>query len=562
MPANARPCLPCLCARIDGLLEPLPAMPLAPPSPKKKGGILVRIASAFGNVALALVSCLAALLLCELGLRLFVPKYAHLADAAFLLDADLLFVRIPNHRHFRWHPDTGAQIPVFHNNLGLRQHRDFTTADLESSLNLGFFGDSFTENVGMPVHFSFTEPLDYLLNVENRRGINVLNFGVEGYGTAQSLLRYEMWAGREALDHVFYVYWTNDPVDNFANRLFRLDESGQLARGEAAPGPFAPLAGLHVTYLGLDVAGRLTTHLSGITVAGEERKREWLPRSYRYINNPPPSAYVLFRLLLRRFKAAVEGHGASFHMVWLPAGDSDDGIGRVADIVREEGVESINLRDCFAALDPAYPHTPWEDSPYRFELDAHWNEVGNRLGAVCLHRFLAERLELPRLNEAEVNQALDRYYAAFEQSGAEGFAADDPAAVAIRARYDALGGAFQEDPRFHRVPPPQALVIRSHFDVYLHDGWLAYVREGCEPGDFDLRFFLHIDPVDEGDLPPHRAEHGFDNGDFAHRFGDSGCTLWRELPPYSIAGFRTGQFSGDEETGWDKLWEAEHILQR
>lgn len=531
-------------------------MPLA--LGKRNDRTRVRIAGTFANAVLALASCFAVLALSELGLRWFMPKYAHLADAAFLLDSDLLFVRIPNHRHFRWHPDTGAQIPVFHNNLGLRQHRNFTPADLESSLNIGFFGDSFTENTGMPVHSSFTEPLDYLLNVEtDGRQINVLNFGVEGYGTAQSLLRYEMWAGREALDHVFYVYWTNDPVDNLANRLFRLDESGQLARGEAAPGPFAPLAGLHVAYLGLDAVGRLATHLVGITVDGEERKREWLPRSYRYIANPPPAAFTLFRLLLRRFKAAVEGNGASFHLVWLPAGD--DGPGSVADIVREEGVESINLRDCFAALDPAFPSTRWQNSPYRFELDSHWNEAGNRLGAVCLHRFLEGSLNLPHLAEAAVTQALDRYYAAFEPSDAEGLAAD-PAAVAIRARYDALGGEFQDDPRFHRTPPPETLVIRSHFDVYLQDGWLAYVREDCEPADFELRFFLHIDPLDEADLPPHRAEYGFDNGDFAHRFGDAGCTIWRELPRYPIAGFRTGQFSGDEDAGWEKPWAAEYVV--
>ena len=106
-----------------------------------------------------------ALLLCEVGLRLFHPKYAYLAEAPFARDPNLIMIRIPSHRSFAGHPDTGSPHPFFHNNLGLRQHRDFSAADLESSVNIGFFGDSFTENVLMKAQHSFTEPLDYLLNI-------------------------------------------------------------------------------------------------------------------------------------------------------------------------------------------------------------------------------------------------------------------------------------------------------------------------------------------------------------------------------------------------------------
>ena len=116
-------------------------------------------------MALLLASCLAGLLLCEAGLRLFHPKYKHLAEAAFIRDPNLLFVRLPNHRSIGRHPETHARHLIFHNNFGLRQHRNFSAADLESSVNIGFFGDSFTENYTMEAPFSFTEPLDYLLNI-------------------------------------------------------------------------------------------------------------------------------------------------------------------------------------------------------------------------------------------------------------------------------------------------------------------------------------------------------------------------------------------------------------
>lgn len=89
--------------------------------------------------------------------------------------------------------------------------------------------------------------------------------------------------------------------------------------------------------------------------------------------------------------------------------------------------------------------------------------------------------------------------------------------------------------------------VRSRFDVYL-DGWmLTYVREACGEGDEEARFALHVHPVDEGELPSWRREHGFDNLDF--RFEDHGgrtrdgaCVAMVPLPRYQIASIYTGQF--------------------
>ena len=118
----------------------------------------IKVASILANAALLLASCLAGLLLCEAGLRLFHPKYAYLAESPFIRDPSLLRMRIPGNRSFFRHPDTGARHPFFHNNLGLRQHRDFSAEDLENSVNIGFFGDSFTENTGIKAQYLFPSP--------------------------------------------------------------------------------------------------------------------------------------------------------------------------------------------------------------------------------------------------------------------------------------------------------------------------------------------------------------------------------------------------------------------
>jgi hypothetical protein len=116
----------------------------------------------------------------ELGLRLAYPKYASAAAGEYDRDMLRIWSPRPNRRVTLSHPDTGVEHPVVYNDRALRQSRRFP--NLEGAINVGVFGDSYTENVGLPAMHIFTELLDYLLNETGRR-FNVLNFGVNGYGT-------------------------------------------------------------------------------------------------------------------------------------------------------------------------------------------------------------------------------------------------------------------------------------------------------------------------------------------------------------------------------------------
>ena len=535
--------------------------------PGEAATLRFKLGSVLANVALVLASCLAVLLLAEAALRLIHPQYEHLAEATWVR-APGGFLREPGHRRGRRHPDTGEQHVILLNSLGLRQHREFAAAELQSAVNIGVFGDSFVDNMNMAAEFSFTEPLDYLLNVERpppgerkkeggRRkaqpSFNVLNFGHGGWGTAESMLRYEVSGLRGRLHHVFYFYTPNDVVENVTWALakgegygrpwrFRLDHQGQLERVEAGRGrAFAStlLSGLHLSYLALDATSVFSTRLR------------------QPYSEPPPGALPVFRQLLHRFKEAVEADGASFQLAWLPHREQPDD---VAAIVAEEGVASVSLMDCFAEHDPAHLRTPWGRSPYRFKNDPHWNEAGNRLAATCLHRFLERQLELPPLSDEAVEAALRRYYLAFEAPPAAGRPAD-PAATAIRARYAQLLDGAAGVPRAPHAPRAGQLVVRSTFDVYLHDSWLSYVKPGCDRADFDPLFFLHVVPADAADLPQDRLAHGFDNLDFGG-YADESCAVWTKLPRYAVERIRTGQYLGDGDGAHEVLWEGEHVLAR
>ncbi len=105
-------------------------------------------------------------------------------------------------------------------------------------------------------------------------------------------------------------------------------------------------------------------------------------------------------------------------------------------------------------------------------------------------------------------------------------------------------------------------VVRAHFDVYVDVDRLIYIKEPCSLEDTGPTFFVHVDPVDPGDLSPYRKHYGFDNLDFPFgaygAFLDNGsCVAVRSLPDYAIAAVRTGQFVPDAGRTWQEtiLWE-------
>ena len=101
--------------------------------------------------------------------------------------------------------------------------------------------------------------------------------------------------------------------------------------------------------------------------------------------------------------------------------------------------------------------------------------------------------------------------------------------------------------------------LRSGFRVHVEGRTLHYAREQCAATDVAARFFLHVTPLDAGDLPEERRAAGFDNLDFA--FGDRGlriggrCLASVPLPQYGAARVVTGQFEDGA-----RLWEGEFAV--
>ena len=108
----------------------------------------------------------------------------------------------------------------------------------------------------------------------------------------------------------------------------------------------------------------------------------------------------------------------------------------------------------------------------------------------------------------------------------------------------------QYDAETGQLLGPARITPEQGFEVRITDAnTLRYARDNCLPIHLATEFFLHITPVDAGDLAPGRAASGFNNYDFpgvspAEGAIDAagGCVVERALPEYAIASINTGQY--------------------
>lgn len=411
------------------------------------------------RLALLFTSAVLSLAALEVTLRSVFPIYEYAASAAAKSDGERIWRRHPGTRSVRHHPDTRTAHPVVYNALALRQHREIDVSRLDSQVTVGVFGDSFTENLRVPVAYSFTEVVDYLLN--KKIDATVLNFGVDGYGTDQSYLQY-----RESdlpLDIVIYVLCSNDLRNIFENELFRLDGADSLVQSPAPPTSLLVRAAskLHLTYAFLDLRNRITPsrrprdfqreNLAEGVRFEQQRQRFRSPEAQSiqnrtHLDGPAlfdglvdadsDDAYIqtkrIFLKLLERWRNEVEASGARFVVVGLP---------RLQESALLTGLpahfEKIDLYLELLAEDPGYE---WED--LRFKNDGHWNEQGNLRAANILYRHIIDWEGLDGLAAPERRAALQTYFDAFggwhPETGTTNRPGTRPIHNRLRTKYAAL----------------------------------------------------------------------------------------------------------------------------
>lgn len=290
-------------------------------------------------------------------------------DSPFEYDADLGWRLVPDY----------AREGIRTNARGLRADRSYAPGRSPGRRRIVLLGDSFT----FGAHVANDETFAHFIEREELPGWEVPNLAVNGYGTDQALLAYELRGADLAADIVVMGFYVRDYTRNrlrfkvYAKPYFVPDGDGLQLVGH----PVSPPETLLEAYangsrrVGEVGAPYLTLYLA----------KAWQRFRQRRPAESDPEWLVLSRIM-RRFRDHVHSQGA--HPMWLviPYHDVEDversryaAIGEMCEReARALGLSLLNLTGAFREHAARYPDV----ALYRpREIGGHFSVEGHRLVA-------------------------------------------------------------------------------------------------------------------------------------------------------------------------------------
>jgi hypothetical protein len=276
--------------------------------------------------------------------------------------------------------ERGEGVVVTTNEDGLRGRARVARPKPAGAVRVGVFGCSQTFAAGVGDDETYSARLGAALPA-----VEVLNFGVDGYGTDQMLLLHEAEAARYDLDVVvlaFAYYHIGRNVlafRSYAKPRFELAPDGALhLTGVPVPAPEALLRE-GAPPRPLPLADRSLLLRWAWSRLGQARER----RMYR----PDSPAWALTRALIARF-AAGAGRAGSRMVLMNVEEDGPEIEPALGDLARELGIDFLNLGPVLGAV-------RGRGVRLRLPRNPHWNASGHRLIARELRTFLCARQAVP-----------------------------------------------------------------------------------------------------------------------------------------------------------------------
>lgn len=336
------------------------------------------------GVAIA-VGLLVALALAEGGLRLLVPDgaFAPPSQDAFWLrrmqlhsGAALAADDLVADPQLGWRMKPAYAAPGVHH--GPQGFRDTGRRGTDVALRILAIGDSFAYGLGVRDDETFEALL------EANPGVEVVNAGVNGYGTDQAVLMWELHGRRLAPKAVVLTYYVDDffrnglavregPKPRFVHepvsgRFELLDPQESLRRALEAQA--ASASRLRLAQLAGLAWDRLSHRLGHV----DEESLRALARTHRY--------------LLQRLQRSVTESGARLLVVFIGHvhGGAPEHRWAEAEVMascRDLGIDCLNM-----VQEMAGPN--WRD---HYLPNAHWSAQGHRVAASAMARSLSARGE-------------------------------------------------------------------------------------------------------------------------------------------------------------------------
>ena len=304
------------------------------------------------------------------------------------------------------------------NGQGLRADHDYAPAPLPGRLRVAAFGDSFTHSSDVPDDATWEAGLQRL-----DPALEVMNFGVPGYGIDQAYLRYRE-LGSRFQPRVVLIGFMSDNINRVVNvfRPFVYFQSGlpfakprfavRGGRLELIPNPILSLQGyrelLDHPEATLAMLGRSDffyqlnnqrsrlDFLPSVRFAHVLRERYTQPILKDGAFNPVSEAFQVSAAVLDRFHAEVAAHGAVPIVVFFPGKqdvrafreDGSKAYGPLLRYVERRGYRHLDLLDGFARYGA--------DDELKELVHVHYTRHGCVLVAQAIHDYLAaQRLIAP-----------------------------------------------------------------------------------------------------------------------------------------------------------------------
>jgi lysophospholipase L1-like esterase len=334
------------------------------------------------NLSLVAAGLLAACLLFELAVRIFDPQPASL----YRFSPDTYYEPVPGAR-FVYRTREFA-VPVEFNEFGMRD----VARRIEKpagGVRVALLGDSFVEALQVPLDSTLARRLEVALARRfPGRPVEVLNFGVSGFGTAAEAVRYRTLASRFNPDLVMVVFVENDPWDVVGNdaRLYQLrDGRMDLQRVELSRARRLLLPPLELAKHHLHAYRFLRYRMMRVQQARARREASARAAAAGTAEPlPGPEAWLRVRQALELLLDSVTQDGARL-LVVQAATRGPDMDTHLAGICADLGIAFHTLVPALAA----------DSGPILFQIDGHWRPLGHRIAAREIYPAVAEMLGSP-----------------------------------------------------------------------------------------------------------------------------------------------------------------------
>lgn len=178
----------------------------------------MRISYFWNNTFLVLFGITFGLLLAEIGFRIIDISY----PIFYIPDYDMGNALRPNAEGW-WTKEGRAYIRI--NSDGLRD-REHTKSKSSNTVRIAILGDSYAEAFQLPMENTFWSVLENEMNKCPQilpKRIEVINFGVSGYGTARELLalRHHVWNYHPNI--ILLAFYTGNDIRNNYRKLEKVD---------------------------------------------------------------------------------------------------------------------------------------------------------------------------------------------------------------------------------------------------------------------------------------------------------------------------------------------------